>query len=151
MSSTLFSGYAIFCDDIRKEAGGKITLVGVYRSIMYIRGDLPFTIPKFGVAIRYREPRDGRADEVTLRIFLPGDNENAPTIRGQFPMQQARETGAEIDPDYIDLNAEVVLSPLVIRKEGSMKVKVQCGAEELNLGTLIVKKAERRPATHPKT
>jgi len=138
MTSPSFSGYVIFCDDIRREYGGKVTLVGVYRSAMYIHNtEPPFAIPKFAIAVRYRESSALPREETNFQIFLPGGKEDVPLLKGRLVItQQAHQT----DSEYIEVGADIILAPLVIQKEGSIKVKVQRGAEEMEIGTLQVKK-----------
>jgi len=31
-------GYSIFCDDIRNEAGGKLSFIGCYNGVIFISG-----------------------------------------------------------------------------------------------------------------
>ena len=40
------TGSTIFCDDIRYEINGKVTLVGVYAADMVLPNDFPVTLPK---------------------------------------------------------------------------------------------------------
>ena len=75
INPSLPSGHTVFCDDIRHEINGKITLVGTYTNIMYISGSLPHVLPKFCLGIVFREAKDS-LDNVTIKIFFPGDDEN---------------------------------------------------------------------------
>jgi len=143
MNSGYFRGYTIFCDDIRDESGGKTSLIGVYRGTMFVNGDFPFLLPKFGMAITYFERRGHYSEEeVTLRIFLPGDDDDSPSIQGIVPMREARSKVAsdQIEKEYVVVGSHIVLSPLVIGGSGLIKVRVQCGTEVFKLGALVVTK-----------
>ena len=48
-------GYTIFCDDVRNEINGKVTLVGVYAGDVIVLGTLPVTLPKLGLSVNYHE------------------------------------------------------------------------------------------------
>jgi hypothetical protein len=43
-------GYTTFCDDIRFEVDGKVSLIGSYNGVMNIRGEFPATLPKFAMS-----------------------------------------------------------------------------------------------------
>ena len=44
-------GLTIFCDDIRSEIDGKISLIGCYTGRMMIGGEFPVILPKLGLSI----------------------------------------------------------------------------------------------------
>ena len=146
-------GYTIFCDDIRQEVGGKVSLVGVYRHVLFIRGDFPFTLPKFAMSIVYTELQSECPPKVELRVIFPGDDENNPTIAGEIglPQTSAKTTSPlqdlvvkDPDDDGFRINqgfAQIILSPLVLQKEGSIRVRVKRGDEIVRLGRLLVAKA----------
>jgi hypothetical protein len=62
-------GFTIFCDDIRRELGGKITLVGIYRAEMLIQGKLPIVLPKLGIAILLQTPVERPLQRLRLMIY----------------------------------------------------------------------------------
>jgi len=48
-----YYGHTIFCDDIRQEAGNKASYMGVYTGHLFIQGEFPLFLPKFGFGIQY--------------------------------------------------------------------------------------------------
>jgi hypothetical protein len=146
MTDPILRGYVIFCDDIRHEFGGKLTFVGVYDGIMYAHGDFPFMLPKFGIAIRYMELRDaGLKDDVTIRIYMPGQDENGePAFGGTLPTQELRDTikpHPDVDPGlprYLNIGTNLIFAPLIIPQKGMIKVRAVCGSEMLKVGSLLV-------------
>jgi|SRR5215510_10032118 len=148
MTDPILRGYTIFCDDIRSEVGGKTTFVGTYDGVLFIHGEFPFVLSKFGMAIRYEEQKGAFTnEEAKLRIFLPGDEGNKASIESLLPMQDARKNARPLPDDnpseikYVAVGANLILSPLVIPKAGTIKVRVQCGEETVKLGSLVVTKA----------
>lgn len=58
----------IFCDDIRHETSGKLTLVGVYSDSLVV-STLPATLPRLCLVARLLSPRNEALSAVKLRIF----------------------------------------------------------------------------------
>jgi hypothetical protein len=149
MTDPLLCGYAIFCDDIRHEIGGKTTFIGVYDGIMLIHGDFPFLLPKFGLGIRYMERKDAHlTEDVTIHVYMPGQDKNGPpAFEGVLPAREARNTiqphqDADLSqPRYLHLATNLLFSPLIIPEKGTIKVRAHVGSETLRIGSLLVTKA----------
>ncbi len=58
----------IFCDDIRHETSGKLTLVGVYSDSLVV-STLPVTLPRLCLVARLLSPMNEAPSAVKLRIF----------------------------------------------------------------------------------
>src|SRR5215469_71646 len=82
------TGHTVFCDDIRYEVSGKITLVGVYAGEMGFVGEFPVTLPKLCLRIIYTEKPNESDEPVEVRVYLPGDPNEAPTYKLELPRQQ---------------------------------------------------------------
>lgn len=64
-----FSCATIFCDDIRHEINGKMSLMGMYGDVMYLP-DFPITIPKICAFFELRIPPDLKnGTDATLTIM----------------------------------------------------------------------------------
>jgi hypothetical protein len=62
------SGNVIFCDDIRLEASGKQTIVGMYGSEMYIQASGVAEIPFLYVIMRLMDDPDSYPRKVSFRV-----------------------------------------------------------------------------------
>jgi hypothetical protein len=136
-------GYVIFCDDIRREVGGKYTLVGIYRSDMVIHAELPVALPKLGLAIQVQSPIDKPLDRVKVLISLPGDSEGSPSVTAELVGSKALARSPEVPEDiecFVALNAELVLSPVEIKQEGYIRVRAETEGELLRIGALRIRK-----------
>jgi hypothetical protein len=153
MTDPVSTGHTVFCDDIRFEVGGKVSLIGVYQAVMFVQGEFPITLPKFGLSVRYIEKIGACSDEVKLRVFLPGDAEDAPTIDGVIPMEEIRQAAAEDrlvstvgnedarpPVEYVHVGSNILISPLVLKQPGVIRVRAFCGDNEIKLGTLGIRK-----------
>ena len=58
----------LFCDDIRHETSGKLTLVGVYTDALIVP-ELPVTLPRLCLVARLIAPLAQPPRSVTLRVF----------------------------------------------------------------------------------
>jgi hypothetical protein len=141
-------GFTIFCDDIRQEIGGKISLIGIYYGIMYIHGPFPATLPKFGFHITIFEPAElasKRDFPIQVGIFLPGDDEHesslslsvshdpkqAKTVLDDFPSPPTGE-----GPLLARIPLSQIVSPFIIREPGLIRVRAKYKDDDLRLGTL---------------
>ena len=139
-------GTTIFCDDVRAEIGGKITLVGVYPSDMLVHGSFPLTMPKFCLWVKYFEIPDTQSGDGKLFVWLPGDDKAS--IEIDIPMEQMRSElplhpgtyDHEMDR-WLQLQAPLVITPLVLKEPGTIKVRLKLGETEVRLGVLQVKSA----------
>lgn len=58
----------IYCDDIRQEIGGKLSLMGVYNGVMYVQ-QFPVTLPKFWVVATFVTSKDEAPKSLKFRVF----------------------------------------------------------------------------------
>ena len=63
-------GITIFCDDIRFEHNGKITLVGCYGPEMLISDPLPVVLPRLGMLVQLRMPA-GSSSPSQILVYMP--------------------------------------------------------------------------------
>jgi hypothetical protein len=135
-------GYTIFCDDIRNEIDGKVTLVGIYSADMIFKVPLPVIVPKLGIVISYFERRGESVDPIRLEVYLPGDEDGKPSITTDIPHDNFRNIPESNDPDAEDvrINAifHMVLSPVNIIKKGRIRVRAVRGEDIIKLGSLRI-------------
>jgi hypothetical protein len=141
-------GYTTFCDDIRQEAGGLVSLIGVYRARMFVHGTFPISIPKFGFAISYWQRRElVLPGPIRIRITLPGDTDEKPSIETELPADAAEKMFAEemqfatsisADTNFAAVHANFILAPLVFNCPGIIRVRAVRGDELVRLGSLRV-------------
>ncbi|MDD2774459.1 MAG: hypothetical protein PHU06_00740 [Gallionella sp.] len=75
-----FSCSAIFCDDIRQELHGKMSLMGIYNGSMYVPV-FPIVLPKICAFFELRISSDFRADaDAVLTVMKGAERINSITI-----------------------------------------------------------------------
>jgi hypothetical protein len=102
------SGYVIFCDDVRQEINGKTIFIGVYHGndMTVLADSWSVTIPKLSIVIAYHENIDTFISMNEVRVYLPGEPEDSPSLRIQPPPKEALE--AITPPRPLDDNAELM-------------------------------------------
>jgi hypothetical protein len=162
ISPSDFYGYSIFCDDIRQEANGKVTFVGVYTRHMVVHGQFPVLLPKLGVWIQYNQRPEHITKPIRFAIFLPTDAEDSPSIVMEVPPEQTEEAIAKSgylakdfslvddkDPVFVGLGTQTVFSPFVIPSPGLIKVRAIRDDKLVRLGGLAVYGPEGPSAPPP--
>lgn len=152
-------GNTLFCDDIRQEAGGKISLIGCYSNIIVLHGPFPFIFPKFGFYITLTQRREVLDPNIEIKIFLPGDPEDTPsfhtesreTTEGAVAEETARQVqGLPLsDQRVVTMHASIVAAPLIIKERGIIKVRALRQSELVRLGGIrVVQQSDlAKPAT----
>ena len=117
----------IYCDDIRHELGGKLSFIGTYSEVMYVK-NFPITLPKFCISAKFVSFSLEPIPAITVRILINDDvmDEN------QFPAEVPIENSEEIDPTNQETKNNLVkigrfqyaFSPFEIKKECKIGVRI---------------------------
>lgn len=138
-------GNSTFCDDIRQEVGGKLSYMGVYNGSMTIHVPFPVLLPKFVIGITYFEKHNQVTSDVSFRVFMPGDAEDAPSARMDVPMAEHRaKTPPLVDPEFKThepvrrADFAFPFTPFLIQQRGFIRVRAFLGDEIVKLGSLKI-------------
>jgi hypothetical protein len=141
MSQCKSWGVSIFCDDLRPEIGGKISIMGIYQSDMILLTPPPFTLQKVCIFVKYCELLGAVTDELSLKVYMPGDQKHNPTVN--MPVIRAQPDPGQAPVDFEEDQQRVLViiipltfSPIVIAKEGFIKVRMSAGDSVTKLGSL---------------
>lgn len=135
-------GSTIFCDDIRFEMDGKISFIGSYTGIMYIRDEFPVIIPKFGLSIQFVQSVRVYKSNLRLKVFFPGDKDDSPSMESDWTQATMPEPPPP-EGRYVIVRANFILSPLNIVGPGHIKIRVEREGVLHGCGSLRI---ERMPA-----
>jgi hypothetical protein len=147
-------GNTLFCDDIRAEADGKVTYVGVYGSHMFVHNEFPVTLPKFAFGITFVQKKRIFDPNIGIRIFLPQDPDDAPSIKADAweqtegtvlanlpPLMPGAVPAGQADQAIVALHANLIFAPFTITQPGVIKVRVERRGDLVRLGAISVGKA----------
>lgn len=115
---------AQFCDDIRHEIGGKITLVGCYGDEMII-DKLPAVLPKLCAQIIVFTPADRPFEKLLLRATINGDTlaELEMPIQAMSESFQKKRSSSELG--RLSAMAVMVFSPLPVNEPCSVRIEAE--------------------------
>src|SRR5689334_17198651 len=122
---------ALFCEDIRQEAGGSITLVGIMQDNINldVQGrpesaptNAAITIPKLGVYIRISFDPNLALDEIKFRLTAPDGGEQQLGIVEAAVLKQAALQAREKGNPLAGVASRVILGGLTISKPGILRL-----------------------------
>ncbi|MDE0970443.1 MAG: hypothetical protein OSA51_13780 [Octadecabacter sp.] len=137
-------GTTIFCDNIRHEVNGKMTLVGCYASKLNFSGPPPSNLPTFAALINLRIPANVTFKRVSLRVLkIEGDKEtNILEIDIDTEKEASHLTASNDDEDdskVVNMTFPCQWEPLPFSKAGFIKVRAYLDYDrEIRLGVLGV-------------
>lgn len=137
-------GTVIFCDDIREEVGSKTTLVGCYGADIVIGGDLPVSLPKFGMSCRLVFEKFTERKAPTVIVAMP--DETVETAEFRIPLElepNALEQNGLIasdpaNPRYL-ITCNIVGGPFNFAAEGLIQVFLQDDGAPIRIGVIRVR------------
>lgn len=135
-------GTTIFCDDIRDEVDGKKTYVGVYYREMIFDAPFPALVPQFAMAVTLLEPLNVPETPINIKIYVPGDTSDHTAIDFDLPLGRIDNAAtANSDPlaEYAASLLAFKVAPLVIPREGHIRVRAHWNNEEIKLGSIRIR------------
>jgi len=136
------NGYTIFCDDVRMEAGNKLSLMGIYRNQLYVPS-FPFTLIKLCLVINVRTPADQPFKELKYKILH--DDEEKTTLE-----ISPDDLGSTFDPpedgEEYQQTHQAVLTVHNLKVEKPMKIMVRAETPdgEIKAGALLISMPEEQ-------
>lgn len=125
----------VFCDDIRQEVNGKLSLIGVYGGNMLVPA-FPVIIPKLCLLVKILAPADDpinsmtvrvlRNDEVLQEINIDEDQLNA-AIPPNKDESDSKDRGSRVQSAQLIL----IYSPIQFDDPSKIRVRVQTDKDEL--------------------
>lgn len=134
--ATAFVGTALFCDDLRHEINGKLSLMGVYTGDMYVP-HFPITLPKICAFIELHIPLDQTADVI---VTVMKGAEKLSTISLNHPPQENFPAETKHGKPYVykHMAGAMEFPAMTFEEACLLDVIAQCGDQSLVAGRLWV-------------
>lgn len=141
-------GFALFCDDVRAEVGGKLSIMGLYQTEMLFPESmrLPTFLPKLVVVIMYYEIRESIQEELTFKITYGDEGAvltEVPVSRKDIlsgQIQNALPESAEDTERVLNVRLPVTFSPFRLEKMGRLRVRAHYSdGKVLKLGSMAMR------------
>lgn len=138
-----FAVHAVFCDDIRPEPDGKVTLVGMHMQGVRVNGVAPCALPQIFLGVWVTYPTSPAPE--AIRIVAMGDTlENAAFDTTLHPRQEAvaGDGDSDIAVEFITNR----WAPAFFKGDGKLTVEIFADGTEIFASEwpVIV-----TPSTHP--
>lgn len=134
---------ATYCDDIRHENSGKMILIGVYSSIMYVPS-YPVVLPKLCISIKAVTPASTPFEKLIMRIYR--DDELLFEVSADADKLVAElDIDVETDASNIRIHAMqflAALTPFKLTNDCVIRVKAETEGEELRCPALRVEQVQ---------
>ena len=134
-------GIATYCDDIRVEVGGKLTLVGCYTGEMTVFGIVPLALPTFCAFVNFRVPIKTVFDKIDIKISIDMEGVSRELASAEFQNPNSDVNSApdsERAGQNLSINLPIKLSPLLIESAGFVRCRAYIGEVEYKLGSLRI-------------
>lgn len=130
------SSFAVFCDDIRHEKTGKLSLIGVYGSHMFV-GEFPTRLPKLCVhfSIRLSKVEMTNGNHLSIRLKRGSEIVSEMSFGSDFSFP---EDLSETDEGM--LSGAIELPFLELVEPFKFTVEFFNGDKESSIGELIISK-----------
>lgn len=135
------SGHTVFCDDIRHELGGKISLIGIYQREIIVR-EFPVTLPKLCMVITINEKVSSDGQRQIKVIFEPdGPISETETVLLDLGYSLPDEVVKEEPEEFLmrSKRLELVAAPFKLERPGQIKVRMYHNEDEIRLGAILIK------------
>lgn len=132
-------GYTLFCDDVRREVGGKLSFMGVYGGAMQV-SQLPTHIAKlFAVSTYTQSIEEALPSKLTLKIFrsTEKDEDDELMFENDIPINRERSP----PPDAVVFRTRVIsqMAGLHISEPCTIRVRFYRDDIEVRAGVLTIK------------
>ena len=138
-------GITVFCDDIRHEINGKMTLVGCYSSELNFSGPAPGVLPTFSALVSLRFPHGVNFETLILNVAKIEGGESSEIFSAETkiaPEAFLDESGNEaenIDDKVLSIVVPIQWTPLVFSGPAFLRVRAKLDTgQEVRAGSLKI-------------
>lgn len=137
-------GVTLFCDDIRHEVGGKVTLVGIYGPELIILGEGPITMPILALSLRLYIPRDLKFKKSNIVVSLQSGDQTKTLAQLETPIKPNGEWPENMMAMF---NGNISFSPFVATPEDIIRVRAYFDDLEVKMGALKIASSPNTQST----
>ena len=115
---------ALYCDDIRREVGNKVSYMGTYGPVLYV-AEIPAKLPKFCILLTAYTDMDAPFQSLTFRILFDDKLLSEAVMDLGVLGDLAENAAGEVErPAIMGYGAQFEIAPFTINHEGRIKIRV---------------------------
>ncbi|MDN4052523.1 hypothetical protein QPK32_05510 [Massilia sp. YIM B02763] len=127
--------HAIFCDDVRTEIGGKLSLMGIYQGSLQISAAaFPVVIPKICAVVEARTPATSPLEKLHIKVLL----DETILAEEDFSSDQLASLKSDDTSQYATAGIIFSIQPFVVSKSGILRVRAETADGEIGVGGIKV-------------
>ena len=138
-------GITVFCDDIRHEINGKMTLVGCYASELNFSGPPPGVLPTFAALVHLRFPRSITFEALQLIVVKAESGDSTEIFSADSKIApdaftDKSDLGEEkADEKVLSVVVPIRWTPLVFSGPALLRVRAKLDSgTEVRAGSLVI-------------
>lgn len=138
-------GVTVFCDDIRHEVNGKMTLVGCYASELNFSGPPPGVLPTFAALVNLRFPRETFFETLTLQVTKIEGEDSSEIFSAETKispdafLDKSETDKASAGEKILSVVIPIQWTPLVIAAPALIRVRAKLDSgKEVRAGSLAI-------------
>lgn len=138
-------GITVFCDDIRHEINGKMTLVGCYASELNFSGPPPGVLPTFAALVHLRFPRSITFEALQLTVVKVESGDSTEIFSADSKIAtdaftDKSDLGEEkADEKVLSVVVPIQWTPLVFSGPALLRVRAKLDSgTEVRAGSLVI-------------
>lgn len=130
--------FCIFCDDVREEVGGKVSMMGTYGSELIVNAPFPYQAPKFCINVYVISAIEDPPKSLRIRVTYP-----ARQVIFEAEMSDGlNQDIAADDATKAHYVGRLQVSPMVFSEPGDLEVFVETERETSRAGRLRIRAAD---------
>ena len=126
----------LFCEDVRQEVGGTITLVGILADNISVPS-IDGAIPKLAMYVRANIPVDSPPEQAYLYL-CDEKHRNIISDYDRIAIAENQIKASEQGNSYLGLTFTVVASPYPLQKFGRIWLELDYGTQNIYAGSLNI-------------
>lgn len=128
--------YSVFCDDIRQEINGKITMVGIYTDRLLVTS-LPTVLPKLCLALSIATDKSRMFEDLSvIGTFGADEVFKIELQKEQIQNIVAQAPKSENPAKFFTVQLNAILTPFQLQRTGKLTIEVIADGEKLECGGL---------------
>lgn len=131
------SAIALFCQDIREEKAGTVTIVGIFPDNISV-AKIPFVFPKMAIYARLSFTFAEKPNEIALRLVAADGSETQLSVFDKDILRKGREEGQLRGGVHAGYVGTAILAPFFVAQAGRMNVVARIDDVDTICGTFNI-------------
>jgi len=134
--------FCLYCDDIRHEINGKVSLIGVYQGGMNVHGATPQVLPQLVVSVFVSTPIDRPLDNLCVEVMLNDLTVLTTTPPAEALQEMKNAVLQDNEASTFSIQMVFVLQPFQVSGSGKLWVRLSSDGKTYSSNPLQIKVLE---------